>query len=131
MPPPTARSKQDVGAASAFFGALVTISAAKAEAPRSASAANDAAMVFVDVMTSPSARMPQCHCCGDGANEVIRTRPARAEPLMRILNAAYRDLRARRIRNCCLVGRTLLVSGLISARVARSQQILTRADVVR
>src|ERR1044072_4463559 len=56
MPPPNATSKQDVGAASTFFGALVTMSAANADVPMSVSAANDAAIVVLIllVMTSPA-----------------------------------------------------------------------------
>src|ERR1044072_7460998 len=54
MPPPNATSKQDVGAASTFFGALVTMSAANAEVPMSVSAANDAAIVVLILLVMPS-----------------------------------------------------------------------------
>src|SRR3954452_8558365 len=54
MPPPTARSKQDIGAASTFFGALVTMSAANVGADKSASAANEVAIVFFRAISVPT-----------------------------------------------------------------------------
>src|ERR1044072_4699639 len=75
MPPPTARSKQEVGAASTFFGALVTMSAANAGADKSASAANEAAIVFVRAILVPARAVV--------ANAIVRDEPPEVAGLCR------------------------------------------------
>src|ERR1043165_3421344 len=112
MPPPTARSKQEVGAASTFFGALVTISAANADVLIKVSAAIDAAIVVLIllVMTSPA----QAVCWPQDAASETRRRNNVGE----ILRERCLKCRAQRIRNCCLLGRIRCSLGRIQNGVA-------------
>src|ERR1044072_8400925 len=123
MPPPTARAKQDVGAASTFFGALVTMSAANADVPTSVSAAIDAAIVVLIllVMTSPAQAVcwPQ-----DAASETRRRNNVGA-----ILRERRSKCRAQRIRNCRLLGRMRCLLERNQSDVAAVSHSRTRADV--
>src|ERR1041385_2263592 len=123
MPPPTARSKQDVGAASTFFGALVTMSAANADVPMSASAAIDAAIVVLILvfMTSPA----QAVCLAPDTWRQERD----ANNVGAIVRGRHQKCRAQRIRNCCLLGRIRCLLKRIQDRVAAQSQLTIPADV--